>query len=519
MGFATHDLHQAIPAFTFNGKMESIGDQHEEKFNPMPDLTHTPDWVKNAVFYQILPDRFAKSESLEKPGHLEPWDAPPTRFGFKGGDLLGVIEKLDYLQDLGITAIYFNPIFTSAANHRYHTYDYYHVDPLLGGNTTFFKLLDESHQRDIRIVLDGVFNHASRGFFQFNHILENGAASPYLDWFRVYGFPLNAYQGKPNYSCWWNLPALPQFNTDNPRVCAFLFEVAKHWIEQGIDGWRLDVPFEIKDESFWRQFRTATKLPDKDAYLVGEIPSEAQDWLQGDMFDGVMNYQFTAACIGFFGAECRDETMISGMMGLPEVPVLDAAGFAKRTKVLLEIYPRQNALAQLNLMGSHDTARFLTMASGNTNALRLATLFQMTYPGAPCIYYGDEIGLMGGRDPLNRGTFPWDESRWDHDLRKAVRTYIHLRREHRALRTGEYVPIHAEGRHLAYLRFLEKERMLIALNAGESNWELNLPLDERLPEGMLLKDLLGGADARVEGACLRGRTLLPWEGAVFAPIE
>ena len=483
----------------------------------MSDLTHTPDWVKNAVFYQIFPDRFAKSESLEKPSLLEAWDAPPTRYGFKGGDLLGVIEKLDYLTDLGINAIYFNPIFASAANHRYHTYDYYHVDPLLGGNEVFFNLLDEAHRRDIHVILDGVFNHASRGFFQFNHILENGSASPYLDWFRVYGFPLNAYQGKPNYSCWWNLPALPQFNTDNPQVRAFLFEVAKHWVEQGIDGWRLDVPFEIEDESFWRQFRTATKLPNEDAYLVGEIPSEAQDWLQGDMFDGVMNYQFTSACIGFFGAISRDETMISGMMGLPEVPVLDAAAFAKRTKVLLEIYPRQNALAQLNLMGSHDTPRFLSMVSGNKAAFRLATLFQMTYPGAPCIYYGDEIGMMGGREPENRGTFTWDESHWDHDLRKVIQSYIRIRHENPVLRTGEYVPFHAEGRHLAYMRHLEDAHFLIILNAGDEKWDLNLSMGEHLPEGTHLIDLLGGADALVEEGCLRKRTLMPWEGAVFKP--
>jgi len=485
----------------------------------MPDLTHTPDWVKNAVFYQIFPDRFAKSTTLEKPDHLEPWDTPPTRAGFKGGDLLGVYEKLDYLQDLGVTALYFNPIFASAANHRYHTYDYYQVDPILGGNSVFFKLLDEAHRRDIYIILDGVFNHASRGFFQFNHILENGDKSPYLDWFRVYGFPLNAYQGKPNYSCWWNLPALPQFNTDNPQVRAFLFEVAKHWIEQGVDGWRLDVPFEIEDESFWQQFRTATKLPNKDAYLVGEIPSEAQDWLQGDMFDGVMNYQFTAACVGFFGAESRDETMISGMMGLPEVPVMDAESFSKRTKVLLEIYPRQNALAQLNLMGSHDTARFLTMASGNKDSFRLATLFQMTYPGAPCIYYGDEVGMTGGRDPENRGTFPWDESRWDHDLRKAVQAYIRIRHAHPVLRTGEYVPIFAEGRHLAYLRFLESATMVVALNAGSSSWELDLPVSEHLPDGTVLVDLLGGGEAVIEEGHLSSRTLSPWEGAVFKPSD
>jgi len=485
----------------------------------MSGLTHTPDWVKNAVFYQIFPDRFAKSNSLDKPTYLEPWDSPLTRTGFKGGDLLGVYEKLDYLQDLGINAIYLNPIFASAANHRYHTYDYYHVDPILGGNKIFFKLLEEAHRRDIRIVLDGVFNHASRGFFQFNHILENGEKSPYLDWFDVYGFPMNAYQGKPNYSCWWNLPALPQFNTDNPQVRSFLFEVAKYWIEQGADGWRLDVPFEIKDESFWRQFRTATKLPNENAYLVGEIPSEAQDWLQGDMFDGVMNYQFTAACIGFFGAESRDETMISGMMGLPEVPVLDAQGFAQRTKKLLEIYTRQNALAQLNLMDSHDTPRFLTMVSGRKEAFRLATLFQMTYPGAPCIYYGNEIGMTGGREPENRGAFPWDESRWDHDLRNAVKTYTHLRHAHPVLRTGEYVSLYAEGRHLAYLRHLESAKMLIALNANGGHWDLNIPVEGHMPDGTQLEDLLGGGDAVIEDGHMRKRTLASWEGAVFQIVK
>ncbi len=483
----------------------------------MSELTHTPDWVKHAVFYQIFPDRFAKSESLPKPHNIETWDSPPTRFGFKGGDLLGVYEKLDYLQDLGINAIYFNPIFASAANHRYHTFDYYHVDPILGGNPVFFNLLEEAHRRGIRIVLDGVFNHASRGFFQFNHILENGEKSPYLDWFQVYGFPMNAYQGKPNYSCWWNLPALPQFNTDNPQVREFLFEVARHWIAKGVDGWRLDVPFEINDESFWRQFRAATKLPNEEAYLVGEIPSEAQEWLQGDMFDGVMNYQFTAAVVGFFGGHNRDETLVSGMMGLPEVPILDAAEFARRSKVLLEIYPRQNTLAQLNLMDSHDMARFLSMVNHNTTAFRLATLFQMTYPGAPCIYYGNEIGMTGGREPENRAPFPWDESQWDHDLRKAFKTYIHIRNAHPVLRTGEYVPLFAEGRRLVILRHLEGQRMLVAINAGGSPWELNIPLEGQLPDGARVEDLLGGDGAVVEEGHLRKVTLPPFEGAIFQP--
>ncbi len=483
----------------------------------MTDLTHTPDWVKNAIFYHIFPDRFAKSDKLEKPTLIEPWGAPLTRYGFKGGDLVGVYEKLDYLQDLGINAILFNPIFASAANHRYHTYDYYQVDPILGGNKAFFNLLNEAHRRGIRIVLDGVFNHASRGFFQFNHILENGEKSPYLDWFHVYGFPMNAYQGKPNYSCWWNLPALPQFNTDNPQVRKYLFDVARYWIMKEIDGWRLDVPFEIKDESFWRQFRKATKEPNSEAYLVGEIPSEAQDWLQGDMFDGVMNYQFSAACVGFFGSDCRDEAMVSGMMGLPEVPNLDAKGFARRTKELLEIYPRQNALAQLNLMDSHDMPRFLSMVSGNKDVFRLATLFQMTYPGAPCIYYGNEIGMMGGRDPENRAPFPWDESHWDHDIRKVIKTFTHVRQENPVLRTGEYVPIYAEDRRFAFLRHLEDKRMLVALNAGSGSWALDVPVSDYFKDGILFQDLLGGEGAVIENGHLRKLSLKPWQGAILKP--
>jgi cyclomaltodextrinase / maltogenic alpha-amylase / neopullulanase len=178
----------------------------------------SPEWVHHAVFYQIFPDRFAFSQQVEKPRNLELWDKLPTPQGFKGGDLLGVYERLDYLQDLGINAIYLNPIFQSASNHRYHTHDYLQVDPLLGGDAAFLKLLDEAHKRDLKIILDGVFNHSSRGFFQFNHILETGSSSPYLDWFHVHKFPLHAYEGAPNYDCWWGLAALPEFNTQNSQV-------------------------------------------------------------------------------------------------------------------------------------------------------------------------------------------------------------------------------------------------------------------------------------------------------------
>jgi neopullulanase len=235
------------------------------------------------------------------------------------------------------------------------------------------------------------------------------------------------------------------------------------------------------------------------------------------MFDGVMNYQFSAACVGFFGAGSRDEAMISGMMGLPDVPELDAAGFALRTKQLLEIYPRQNALAQLNLMDSHDMPRFLSMVSGKKEAFRLASLFQMTYPGAPCIYYGSEIGMMGGRDPECRAAFPWDEARWDHDLRNTIKTYIHLRLSHPVLRTGGYVPVFAEGRRLAYLRHMEGERLLVLLNAGDDSWDFNIPVENYFKDGIVFEDLLGGHGAVIEEGHLRKGTLPSWQGAIFKP--
>jgi cyclomaltodextrinase / maltogenic alpha-amylase / neopullulanase len=244
----------------------------------MPDV-QTPDWVKDAVFYQIFPDRFAKSDTLPNPSNLQPWGAPPTNHGYQGGDLMGVVEHLDYLVDLGINAICFNPVFAPGSNYRYHTYDYYHVDPLLGGNAALRKLVDAAHARGIRLILDGVFNHASRGFFQFHDILENGPDSPYLDWLTVIGWPLRPYGSKnPNYQAWWNLPALPKFNIRTPTVREFIWDVAEHWIKFGVDGWRLDVPGEMDDDTFWQEFRCRVKAVNSEAYIVGEIWGEAHRW-------------------------------------------------------------------------------------------------------------------------------------------------------------------------------------------------------------------------------------------------
>lgn len=485
----------------------------------MTDNFVTPQWVKDAIFYQIFPDRFARSQKAKEYDHLEEWGTPPTVYGFKGGDLAGVQERLDFIQDLGITAIYFNPIFQSAANHRYHTHDYYQVDPLLGGNKALKKLLNEAHRRGMRIVLDGVFNHASRGFYPFNHILENGSSSPYLDWFDVKGYPMNAYSGKPNYRAWNGLAALPEFNTKNPQVREFIFGVARYWIDQGIDGWRLDVPASIDDDSFWQEFRQVVKSANPDAYLVGEIVTEAQRWLRGDQFDGVMNYQFTQACLGFFGKNHIDRKVEERMMGLPVTQGLDAGAFSQRAEQLLKLYPHEASLAQLNLLDSHDMPRFISLVGEDKDSLRLAVLFQMTYPGAPCIYYGDEVGMSSGnsrRAESARACFPWqDPHSWDMDLRSYYQDLITIRKLHPALRTGAFVPLYAVGDVFAYLRQSDSERFTVVLNNGSTSYNLDIPAEDYFAEGAYLSSQIGCQEARVVNGRITRLALEPRSGIIL----
>ncbi len=477
----------------------------------------TPDWVKDAVWYQIFPDRFALSEEVEKPGNLEAWESPPTRRGFKGGDFLGILEHLDYLVDLGITAIYFNPIFQSAANHRYHTHDYYRVDPILGGDAAFFAFLEGAHRKGIRVMLDGVFNHASRGFLQFNHLMENGIASPYVDWFTVTGWPLRAYDPRrqPNYSAWWNNRELPKLNTDNRQVTEFLMGVAEHWLQQGIDGWRLDVPLEINTPGFWEEFRRRVKAINPDAYILAEIWHDAHPWLQGEHFDATMNYGFNRACYGFFGGEWLDTSERPGGF---QIQALDGPTFAAEITRLLHLYEPEVTRAQFNLLSSHDEPRFLTMVRGDTRRLRLATLFQMTFPGSPCVYYGDEIGMAGGGDPDCRGAFVWDERQWDLSLHADFRRFIALRHKHPVLRHGAYTIVKVTPTAYAFARHDADTLMLVALNVGEEEVELALDLDIVLP-GRLAADALfvdawSGAPEHVQGGKLT-LTLPPLDGIVL----
>ncbi len=446
-------------------------------------MPRTPDWVKHAIFYQIFPDRFARSRRLAHPNGLrfKAWGSPPEEQGFQGGDLLGIVDKLDYLQQLGVTALYLTPIFSSAANHRYHTYDYFEVDPLLGGNGALRELLDAAHGRKMRVVLDGVFNHASRGFWAFHHILENGPSSPYLDWFTVRDWPLRPYSSDRshpcNYDAWWNLPALPKFNIRNRGVQDYLLEVTRHWLEFGIDGWRLDVPQEIKSPAFWRRFRKVAKQANPEAYLCGEIWKEAPAWLKGDRFDATMNYVFCWVGLSFFGAS----TLRQGYQReLLKLKPLDGAGFARVVGRMVEVYDWEVTQAQLNLLDSHDMARALWIVSDDESALRLAVLFQMTMPGAPCIYYGDEIGLSSGDDPLCRQAFPWHRpSSWNRDLLSFYRRATALRHQYPALRTGKFQALGWGKDWYAFRRTSGSSQVVVAFNVADNSQQVQVELPGR----------------------------------------
>lgn len=454
-----------------------------------------PGWVRDAVFYQVFPDRFARSGRVHAPGPLEPWDSPPTVHGFKGGDLYGVIERLDHIQSLGATALYLNPVFASAANHRFHTYDYLAVDPLLGGEDALRQLVDEAHRRGMRVILDGVFNHASRGFWPFHHVLETGRHSPYRDWFYLSPAVLSG-QREPNpypdraspgtsrralpletlgYQAWWNLPALPKLNVGNPEMREYLLGVAEHWIRFGADGWRLDVAAEIEDLAFWGEFRDRVRAVNPEAYLVAEIWNVAPEWIGPRLFDATMNYPLAFAILGFAAGGHLDRSVAAGHTAVSAgLLPLDGGAFADRVEELLAAYPSAHVAAQLNILGSHDTPRILALCGEDEASVRIATLLQMAMPGAPSIYYGDEIGMTGRADPDCRRTFPVSEASWNGDLLRFSRAAVAARAADPALRGDRYRTLAAAGSVIAFERSDGPNRSLVAVNVAEEPAELSL---------------------------------------------
>jgi cyclomaltodextrinase len=420
-----------------------------------------PDWVKDAVFYQIFPERFANGNPANDPPGTERWGGTPKYDNYFGGDLEGIIQNLDYLSDLGINALYLNPIFESTTNHKYHAKDFMKIDPHFGDEAVFKRLLDSCHARGIRVILDGVWNHTGVDFFAFEDIKKNGISSKYLGWFNIYSLPI-APPRTPNYECWWGLGDLPKLMTHHPDVRNHLFDVTRHWTAMGIDGWRLDVPNEIPHQ-FWIEWRNLVKSINPDAYIVGEIWEDASPWLKGDQFDAVMNYRFRSACLEYF---------------------VDRKITTTRFNELLEEtrgdYPGEVNFVLQNLLGSHDTERILTLSKKDKSRVMLATLFQMTYVGAPMVYYGDEIGMEGGKDPDCRRTMVWEKKKQDRRLHGYFKQVIGMRNEHPVLRRGSFSTLLADDAKnvFAFRRTLENTIAVVVLNSGATLRTTRIPMTD-----------------------------------------
>ncbi|MDC7804219.1 glycoside hydrolase family 13 protein [Sphingomonas sp. BLCC-B65] len=408
-----------------------------------------PDWLADAVFYQIFPDRFANGDPSLNPPDVVAWDAEPTRDNFFGGDLAGIRARLDHIAAVGANAIYLTPIFEAGTNHRYDAVDYFRIDHRLGDLDAFRSLIDDAHARGIRVVLDAVLNHCGDGHWAFRDVVEREAASPYVNWFSVEGFPVNVEEGNPNYrtcsGCWY----LPKWNTYNPEVRAHHGDVARYWIDQGIDGWRLDVPYFI-NQSFWREFHRIVKDRDDDLYIVAEEWREPEQWLTGDLADGTMNYTLRDLVLGF----TADRT-------------IDGFAFAEGMNRLRARIPEGFHRGMLNLLGSHDTERLLTRHGDDEQSALAAFTLLFAAEGAPMLYYGDEVGMRGQNDPGCRAGMVWDRKRWSTALYEGVRALARRRAQWPALRRGTQQVSALDADTVLVSRLWEDEQVVAIVHRGQ----------------------------------------------------
>ncbi|WP_027415683.1 glycoside hydrolase family 13 protein [Aneurinibacillus terranovensis] len=442
----------------------------------------TPNWFKDSVMYQIFVDRFYNGNPGGKVSHPKKgsvlhahWDDDPlyirnpeTRevicWDFFGGNLAGVKKKLKYLKELGVTVIYFNPLFESPSNHKYDTGDYLAIDPMFGDNELFRELCEKAEKMGISVILDGVFSHTGSDSVYFNKKgtypsvgAYQSKESPYYSWYLFTRYP-------DSYECWWDIHILPNVNEMEPGYLDFIVtghnSVLKTWQRAGARGWRLDVADELPDE-FIQQFRSTMKREDPESVLIGEVWEDATNkisygrrraYLMGDELDSVMNYPFRSALLDF----------ITGKQ--------DARAICATLMSLYENYPPHHFYTAMNLLGSHDVTRVLTVLRDSLppdwpvedkinvsiNQLKLLVLWQMTFPGVPCIYYGDEAGLEGGEDPLNRRTYPWGKE--NQELLAWYKKTIALRHANDVLKTGEWRSFYSGEDVYGYIRWIAEGR-------------------------------------------------------------
>ncbi|SHI36618.1 glycoside hydrolase family 13 protein [Pseudobutyrivibrio xylanivorans] len=374
------------------------------------DVMPMVDWMPGTVFYQIFVDRFCIGDENKDMSYIDmKWGDKPTPKNHAGGDLKGIIKRLDYIKDLGISGIYLTPIFESESNHKYNIVDYKKIDPQFGTTEDLVKLVDEAHKRGIKIVLDAVFNHCSDKMAEFMDVVKKGKDSEFYDWFIVDGDKLD--MKKRNFECFAHCEYMPKLNTANAGVQKFLLDIATYWIDVAdIDGWRLDVADEVSHD-FWRMFRKAVKAKKSDAVIIGENWHDAYPALMGEQQDSIMNYAYTKVCLDYFAKERCDEKKTVWHLN----------------SILMRNMEQVNYM-MLNLLDSHDTLRFFTEIGKDKKKLETALALTMFFPGTPCMYYGTEIAMEGGYDPDCRRCFDWDKSHWDMDLMNKVKELLALKK-------------------------------------------------------------------------------------------
>ena len=424
------------------------------------DLYKEVNWLQEAVVYQIFPDRFYNGDNSIDVEGTDQWGKGKVhRRSIYGGDLHGIIEKLPYLEELGVNLIYLTPIFKSDTNHKYNTEDYFNIDPQFGTLEEAKELVEKAHNLGIKIVFDAVFNHSGSDFFAFKDLIENQQKSKYKEWYFIDSWPVKKAKNK-YYTFANGCDNMPKLNTNNKEVREYLLKVGEFWIKEiGIDGWRLDVCDEVGHE-FWREFRKRVKEAKSDAIIIGEIMHEANSFLKGDQLDGIMNYPFKNAIVDFFAKGIINGREFLDIMAENRVLYMDSI-----TKQMW------------NLIGSHDTKRIYNECHGNVNRMKLAIAYQFLYIGVPYIYYGDEIGLDGGDDPENRKCMIWDKEKQNRELFDFYKNMINIRKNNKVFTFGNFKEVYCENNIIAFKRVLEKEEVLCVFNNSDDSVLVNINLE------------------------------------------
>lgn len=450
------------------------------------DVFSAPDWVKDTVWYQIFPERYARGGGSD-------WESAGDGGieDFAGGNLQGILDHLDDLQALGVSGLYLTPIFTSPSSHKYDPTDYYHIDPAFGSNEQFGELVRQAHRRGLRVMLDAVFNHCGWLHPFWQDVLRHGKRSRYFDCFYIDREPVADFEwtegelprlspemyGKLNYRTFGFEPRMPKWNTGHPLVREHLLGAVRYWMETyGVDGWRLDVSNEVSHD-FWREFRSVVKRINPQAYIMGENWDNSYPWLMGDQFDAVMNYELTYS--------------IWSLLGTPETvdECFDVRQYQQAVNQLLVSYPKHNLAAMYNLIDSHDTARIAHVCGGNIDKVRLAYGLQMTFAGSPGIYYGSELGLPGD-DHHNRAPYPW-RSPQNLELRDLVKKLIELRGRHPSFKAVDirWLDVNPQANTLIFEKTAGDEHLYVLVNAGDREQRLEPPAGGRTRRALdLLQD-------------------------------